>query len=275
MMLRFTVGEVGRTELPPVDLEAPRIVIGSSPAAQLRLPAEVARAEHAVITDGTWVALAPLEVDGKLRPSGESGPISAGTTLAFGTFRVAIAPAPSGSVASPPARTQSLARELVRGLLGANAAPSFVVEAGPVRGAKRVLPPPVSTVVIGRGDEATWVILDEDLSRAHAEVRRGWDGVTIADLDSKNGTKLDGVTITEPTPLVDGMAVALGKVVLRFSDPAERHQKGAGATKAATPRAIRAEPVAPPKPAPSPWTFFVAAAIAGLAVAGLVWVLAS
>lgn len=273
MMLRFTVGEVGRTELPPVDLEAPRIVIGSSPAAQLRLPAEVVRAEHAVISEDRWVALAPLEVDGAARVAGESGAIGEGVVLGFGAFRVAITAAPAGSVASLPAHTASLARELVRGILGTNAAPSFVVEVGPVRGAKRALPPPVSTLVIGRGDEAAWVILDEDLSRAHAEVRRGWDGVTIADLGSKNGTKLDGVAITEPTALVDGMTVALGKVVLRFSDPAERHLRG-GETKVASPRAIRAAPSAP-APAPSPWTFVIAAAIAGLAVAGLVWVLAS
>lgn len=271
MMLRFTVSEVGRTELPPVDLDTPRVLIGSSPAAQLRLPAEVVRAEHAVIADGRWVALAPLDVDGAARVAGDSGAIGLGVVLAFGAFRVAIAPAPAGSVAAPPAHTASLARELVRGILGANAAPTFVVEAGPVRGAKRILPPPVSTLVIGRGDEAAWVILDEDLSRTHAEVRRGWDGVTITDLGSKNGTKLDGVTITEPTALADGMTIALGKVVLRFSDPAERHLRG-GETKAASPRAIRA---APPLPAPAPWTFVIAAAIAGLAVAGLAWVLAT
>ncbi len=269
-MLRFTVSETGQDALPAVDLDGPRIVIGAAPSAQLRLPAEVARDEHAVLSDGRWVALAPLDADGVARASGESGPIGAGVTLGFGMFRVTIVPAPAGSLASSPAHTASLARELVRGILGANAAPTFVVEVGPVRGAKRELPPPVATLVIGRGDEATWVILDEDLSRTHAEVRRGWDGVTITDLGSKNGTKLDGVEITEPTPLADGMAISLGKVVLRFADPAERHLRGG--TKAVTPRAIRAAPV---PPARSPWAFVIAATIAGLAVAGLVWVLAS
>jgi len=272
MMLRFTVTETGRTELPPVDLEAPRIVIGSAPSAQLRLPAEVVRAEHAVISDGRWVALAALDVDGTARASGESGAIGAGVTLAFGAFRVAIATAPEGSIASLPAHTASLARELVRGILGANAAPAFVIEAGPARGAKRALPPPVATLVIGRGDEATWVILDEDLSRTHAEVRRGWDGVTIADLDSKNGTKLDGVTITEPTPLTDGVAIQLGNVVLRFSDPAERHLRGG--TQAAAPRAIRTAPLGvAPRRRRQPWLFMLATVIAGVAMAGLVWVL--
>ncbi len=264
-MLRFTVDD-----LPAVDLEGPRIVLGGSAAAQLRLPAAVAREEHVVISDGRWIALAALEVDGSPRASGESGPIGAGVTMMFGALRVAIAPAPAGSLVSPPARTASLALELVRGLLGANAAPSFEVETGPVPGAKRALPPPVATLVIGRGDEATWVILDEDLSRAHAEVRRGWDGVTIRDLDSKNGTRLDGVAITEPTPLGDGMAIQLGNVVLRFRDPAERHLRG-GTQPPEPRRSVPAVPVS----VPSPWPFLVAAAVAGLAVVGLVWVLAS
>ena len=279
-MLRFAVSEVGPGRgdaLPAIDLDAARIVIGSGAGAQLRLPVEVAREEHVVISDGRWIALAAVELDGAARAAGESGPIGAGVMLGFGALRVAIAPAPAGSLVSSPAHTASLALELVRGLLGSNAAPSFEVEKGPVIGAKRTLPPPVATFVIGRGDEATWVILDEDLSRTHAEVLRGWDGVSIRDLGSKNGTKLDGVTIREATPLRDGVTIELGKVVLRFRDPAERHLRGAGGTLPATPAAIRAAPTPAPIPTPrrSPWPFVVATTVAGLAIAGLVWVLAS
>ncbi len=263
-MLRFTVDE-----LPGVDLDGPRIVLGAGPAAQLRLPAAVAREEHVVISQGRWIALAPLDVDGAPRASGDSGPIGAGVTLVFGGLRVAIVPAPAGSLVATPMRTASLALELVRGLLGANAAPSMEVEQGPVRGAKRALPPPESTLVIGRGDEATWVILDEDLSRTHAELRRGWDGVTVRDLDSKNGTRIDGVAITEPRPLHDGMAIQLGNVILRFRDPAERHLRGGSLPPPAKPS------VAPPVAERSRWPFVIAAAITALAVVGLAWVIAT
>lgn len=265
-MLRFTVDD-----LPPVDLAGVRIVLGASPAAQLRLPASLARDEHVVLSDGRWVALATVDVDGAPHAAGDSGPLGAGVTLGFGAMRVAIAPAPAGSLASSPAHTASLALELVRGLLGTSAAPSLEVERGPVPGVKRALPPPVATLVIGRGDEATWVILDEDLSRAHAEIRRGWDGVTIADLDSKNGTRLDGAPVTGPTPLRDGAKLELGKVVLRFRDPAERHLRGGTLPAASAPAA----PIPPIIPAagPSPWPFVIAATIAGLAVVGLVWIL--
>ena len=136
--------------------------------------------------------------------------------------------------------------------------------------------------MIGRGDEATWVILDPDLSRTHAEVRRGWDGVTIRDLDSKNGTRVDGTTIARATLLHDGAAIELAGVTLTFRDPAERHLRGASATLAATPAAVRA--AAPTRPAPSspsrpavasPWPLIVAASIAGVAIGGLAWVLAT
>jgi S-DNA-T family DNA segregation ATPase FtsK/SpoIIIE len=128
--------------------------------------------------------------------------------------------------------------------------------------------------VIGRGDEATWVILDEDLSRAHAEVRRGWDGVTVVDLGSKNGTRVDGAKIgSEPVELHDGALLALGDLILRFRDPAERHLRGEPPIKPALPKPAPASPVR--QPPPSPWPFIGFAVIAALAVAGLIWILAT
>src|SRR5262249_34230845 len=158
---------------------------------------------------------------------------------------------------------------LVRSLLGDGAAPSLEIERGPHAGARRALPPPESRLIIGRGDEANWVILDEDLSRAHAEIRRGWDGVTVVDLGSKNGTRVDGARAGGgPAALRDGAALALGKVVFRFRDPAERHLVG---EPAATP--LRARPMPGPAPSrtPSPWPFFAFTAIAVLALAALIW----
>ncbi|MBA3396935.1 MAG: FHA domain-containing protein, partial [Deltaproteobacteria bacterium] len=213
------------------------------------------------------------------------GAIGAGIVIELGAYRVAIAPAPAGVTASPPQRTESLARELVRSLLGDGAAPSLEVERGPIVGAKRALPPPgergEATMVIGRGDEADWVIADEDLSRAHVEIRRGWDGVTLRDLGSKNGTLVDGVRVGQvvgPIRLGDGARIELGAVVLVFADPAERHLRGEPAT-GGRPTVTTATPVTttprPPLVRPSPWPFVIAAAIAALAVVGLAWTLAS
>lgn len=273
-MLRCEVSEVGQAALPAVDVDDACIVIGSAPTATIRIPGPVA--EHVRIEGTAWTALADVTVDGAAYASGATGAIGAGVTFELGSYRVRITQAPVGSLASAPQRTESLARELVRSLLGSGGAPTLEVTRGPVVGAKRMLPPPDATLVIGRGDEATWVILDGDLSRTHAEVRRGWDGVSIRDLGSKNGTLVGGVKIAASTPIADGATIALGKVELVFRDPAERHLRGE-VTLAARPAAVRArapEPVVTPRPA-KPWAFLAAAAIASLALVGLVWILAS
>lgn len=277
-MLRFTVREAGQPELPAVDLDEPRVAIGSATGARIRLPAAVARAEHVEITPDGWRALSTIEVDGATHGAGARGPVGAGVTIAIGAYRIDVAPAPAGTATpSPPQRTESLARELMRSLLGAGAAPSLVIERGPSGGAVRALPPPVAVLVIGRGDEAGWVILDEDLSRAHVEIRRGWDGVTIRDLGSKNGTRVDGARLAAggEAGLHDGAGIELGNVLLRFRDPAERHLRGEPSAPTAAPAPARAAPAAPAPAPPSVWVAIVAIAIAVLAAAGAAWVLTS
>lgn len=288
-MLRFEVRDVGQEALPAVDIDDATVVIGSGAGARIRLPAHAARDAHVSLAAKRWTALADVRVigadatqvgvltQGVLHRTGDTGDLGSGVTFQLGEYRVRATIAPTGVAAALPQRTESLARELVRGLLGADAAPTFEIERGPITGIKRTLPPPEVTIVVGRGEDAGWIILDEDLSRAHAEIHRGWDGVAIVDRGSKNGTIVDGTKVTSRTLLRDGALVELGNVALRFRDPAERHLRGES-TNAATPRAVRAAvraPISAPPRAPSSWPFAAAVAIAGLAVAGLVWVLAS
>jgi len=316
---RYTISEVGQPPLPAVDLDEPRVVIGSGAGARIRLPGAAAAGEHVELTRAGWRALAEVRVDGATRTAGAAGPIGDGVDIEVAPYRVRIEPSPGGTAATPLARTESLARELVRSLLGAGAAPTLEIERGPAAGATRALPPPESALVIGRGDDAGWVLLDEDLSRMHAEVRRGWDGVTIRDLGSKNGTIVDGAVVDGAGVMLrDGAGIELGNVVLRFRDPAERHLRGepaaaaaaaagagaagaaeaaerakaagaktagagvaakaaAGAARAAagSPRAgVGATRAAAGSPVPPLWIAVGAFTLAGLALAGLVWVLA-
>ncbi len=273
-MLRFEISEHDRGSLPAVDLADDVVVIGSAPGARIRLPADVAQPVHLRIEGQGWTLVADAKLGGMARTAGDSGSIGRGVVLELGRYRVRIGPSPIGTTATPVQRTESLARELVRTLLGEGAAPSLEIERGPHAGARRALPPPEATVVIGRGDEASWVILDEDLSRGHAEIRRGWDGTTIADLGSKNGTRVDGAKIgAAPVMLSDGAVVALGHVVLRFHDPAERHLRGESLSGEARDPALRAAAAEPAETA-SPWTFIAYAAIAAVALAALIWFLA-
>jgi hypothetical protein len=251
---RFEIRERGQQPLPAIDVEGEAIVVGSGPRAAVRLPAQSANEAHVRIEEDRWIAIADVVVDGVKRQAGDAGALG-DNTFEIDRYEVRVQQTPDGAPASPPQRTESLARELVRGLLGASAAPRLI------RGElQRELAPPDSRLVIGRGDEAGWVILDGDLSREHAEVRRSWDGVTIRDLGSKNGTRVDGEPIDEVVPLHDGARIELGNVVLEFRDPAERSIQ----------RPARVDPAPPPR---SPVPFVVAAAIAGLAAVGLAWIL--
>jgi hypothetical protein len=275
-MLRVEVSEAGQTALPAVDVDDAIVVIGSATNARIRLPAAAAQREHVRIEGKRWRAIAPVKVDGVALDSGDIGD---GVTLEIAGYRLRVAPAPANATPAPVQRTESLARELMRNLLGSAGAPTLEVERGPLVGAKRALAPPESTLVIGRGDEATWVIADKDLSRTHAEIRRGWDGTRIVDLDSKNGTKVDGDRAgRDGLMLRDGCVVELGPIVMRFRDPAEKHLQG----DAPAFRPLQADFAKPRPPSPvaqpprgNSIVFYVALGIMLGAIAGLVWVLSS
>jgi hypothetical protein len=271
---RFEISDHGRDPLPVLDILDDVVIIGSAPSARVRLPADAAKAAHVRIEGQGWTLLAEARIGGMVRAAGDSGAVGHGMLLELGSYRVRVSATPAGAPASAPQRTESLARELVRNLLGDGAAPSLAIERGIHTGARRALAPPESTLVIGRGDEAHWVILDEDLSRTHVEVRRGWDGVTVVDLGSKNGTRVDGVKAgSEPVELRDGVTLALGNLVMRFHDPAERHLRGEAPDVTPASRLSPAVPAA--RAGPGRWAFFGFVAIAVVALAALAWILAS
>jgi pSer/pThr/pTyr-binding forkhead associated (FHA) protein len=284
-VLRVELGEVGQPALPAVDVDGDEVVIGGAAGARIRLPASLAAPCHVRLArqvDGwRWTAAAAVEVDGVARQVGDGGPLGEALRLVIGRYQLRITAAPADVAPTPPIRTESLARELVRGLLGGEGAPTLAIERGPGVGGRRVIPPPEARLVIGRGDEADWVLADEDLSRAHAEIRRDWDGVRVRDLDSKNGTVVDGAAAAPAgTRLVDGALIELGPVALRFHDPAERHLAGvapATPTSVTPTLAVAAAPIAlapaTTAPAARPAAFYAAVAVAGVALIGLGWLL--
>ncbi len=70
-------------------------------------------------------------------------------------------------------------------------------------------------ITIGRLPESTIVINDPNASRRHAEIRRSGNDVMVVDLNSTNGTRVNGATIRERV-LSDGDQVVIGTTVLRF-----------------------------------------------------------
>lgn len=282
-MLRVTVARGGQVIGPPIDLPDGDVRIGSAPDASLRLPAADAEAEHAVLAHGAGMA-PQLEARAAVRLGDQ--PLGAGTrvaltlpaTLDIGACQLVVELS-SATVASGAVRTASLARELVRQLLSAEATPGagameLVIERGPGVGARHPLR--LGRTTLGRGDDTDWPLLDPDLSRHHVALERTWDGVTVEDLGSKNGTRVDGESVVgAPVPLPVGAALELGQTVLRLVDPAEL------ALRTTRPRPVAAAPmptvalaaVEPPRPRAASPVRWLAAALALAALAALGYVL--
>jgi hypothetical protein len=71
------------------------------------------------------------------------------------------------------------------------------------------------TITIGRSAESEVRLTDTSVSRRHAEVRATGDGWTVVDLGSTNGTKVNGIVVTE-RKLRDGDVISTGDSDIRF-----------------------------------------------------------
>ena len=70
-------------------------------------------------------------------------------------------------------------------------------------------------LTIGRLPESAVMVTDPNASRRHAEIRRVGNEVVLFDLNSTNGTRVNGATIRE-RKLADGDEIVIGTTVLRF-----------------------------------------------------------
>src|SRR5512134_85015 len=88
------------------------------------------------------------------------------------------------------------------------------------------------TTRIGREQDNDVVILDPKMSRYHAQISMEAGQWTLADLGSSNHTYLNGVAVTEPTPLQPGDRISLGETELTLKMPGQPEAQPAPATAA-------------------------------------------
>ena len=146
-------------------------------------------------------------------------------------------PSPAAPPAVPPTRAEvPKLRETVHGVPPAPppAAPrptgaplaSFVVRGGSLKGQRLSVKTPI--VNIGRADYNDIVIPDESVSTSHAKLQRREGVWVLVDLDSTNGTFVDGDQIKGESPLSPGTTVRFGEVSTVFepTDDSEGVAKG-------------------------------------------------
>jgi pSer/pThr/pTyr-binding forkhead associated (FHA) protein len=74
------------------------------------------------------------------------------------------------------------------------------------------------THIIGRKENCEIRITDDGISRQHVRVRCEGDFVFVEDMESRNGTFVNGKRITAPTQLQDGDKIQVGRTtVVRFA----------------------------------------------------------
>jgi DNA-binding winged helix-turn-helix (wHTH) protein len=70
--------------------------------------------------------------------------------------------------------------------------------------------------IVGRDREADVRIDDPSVSRRHARIVVEGDTASVEDVESKNGTRVGGVPVSQPVRLARGDVVAFGSIETRF-----------------------------------------------------------
>ncbi len=210
---------------PAVDLTKPRISVGREPQNDVVLPLEGISSFHAEIyVDDGKIALVDLGstngtfVNGR-RVSGRVA-LSVSDKLRFDTLEAQVvdterqktqlnpqvSPAPEGSERSD--KTQ--VRQIIIGWVLKGVAEPVKNRVIALTGKK----------IIGRDDACDVVIDDHMISSRHASIEVTGDNVKVTDLDSTNGTFVNGRRITE-AELKNGDEVRFDQIAFRVEGPPE------------------------------------------------------
>ena len=167
-------------------------------------------------------------------------------------------PPPAGAPPPAPGASERL-KHTVHGLEAASARQSpggalasFLVRSGALKGQRLQVKTPVAN--IGRADYNDLVIPDPSVSTNHAKLQRREGVWVLVDLESTNGTFVDGEPVKADAPLAPGASVRFGDVQLVFepTDDAVSVVQGGGTQVIAGVRTPTMGTPPAPKPAPAP-----------------------
>ena len=164
-------------------------------------------------------------------------------------------PAPAGPPPPlPPTQGSTPAAKLRETVHGMPAAPrpssaplgNLVVRSGSLKGQRLAIRTPV--VNIGRADYNDLVLPDESVSTTHAKLQRREGVWILVDLDSTNGTFVDGDQIKGEVPLAPGATVRFGEIGTVF----EPTDEGAAVAKGGGTRVMEVMTMSPQPAKPAP-----------------------
>jgi hypothetical protein len=90
----------------------------------------------------------------------------------------------------------------------------LIVQSGKHSGRRVKLPP--GEAIVGRDENARVRIASSEVSRQHCRLTVSPEGVQVVDLDSRNGTYVDGVPIAQPVFLRPGGTLTVGPMTFRL-----------------------------------------------------------
>ncbi|HXV85831.1 MAG TPA: FHA domain-containing protein [Gemmatimonadales bacterium] len=130
---------------------------------------------------------------------------------------------------------------------------NVVIRSGALKGQKLAIRVPV--VNVGRADYNDIVLADESVSTTHAKIQRREGVWVLVDLDSTNGTFVDGERVAGETPLAPGALLRFGDIQAMF-EPVDDTVDAAKGSSTKLMGAIKLDPpaakAAPPAPSPLP-----------------------
>jgi len=133
---------------------------------------------------------------------------------------------------------------------------------------ERTLGGPSDTVVIGRGSASSWRLDEPLLSRRHVRIEWKAGVLEATDLESRNGSRVNGAPLRAPTRLAHGDRLTAGPVVIEVSILAAQEDLTVGRPLEGRTLATRVAPA----PARRRTVHGVAAVLsAGIAIAVAVW----
>lgn len=235
--MKFTVLNRNTGQKKSLDLAKETITIGRTDQSDLVLNSKLVSRNHAEITriGDDWF-ITDLKsgngtfLNGKKLKANEKTPLISSDSIRIEEFEI------EGSF-EPPAAAIDLNRDpqeentdsgiieikMIKKVLSAiepDKYPSLEVLDDIDAGKRVYFTDDLQEIVIGRDSDCGLSINSNTVSRRHAVLQKKWGGANIRDLQSKNGTKVNGQAITEKL-LKDGDTVLVGEIRLLFRNPQE------------------------------------------------------